>query len=150
MVRGAVHGADAPGGPMNASPAGQDSLRVDKWLWAARFFKTRALATEAVAGGKVHVNGDRCKPGRRLRPGDRLAVHRGAETLDLEVLGLNAARRPAAEARLLYRETEESIARREAALEARREQSQGVPPSRRPDKRERRHIRRFVRGEDPA
>ncbi|AHE99132.1 RNA-binding S4 domain-containing protein [Thioalkalivibrio paradoxus] len=123
------------------------SLRIDKWLWAARFFKTRALATEAVAGGKVHVNGDRCKPGRKLHPGDRLTIHRGQEVFDIEVVGINSQRRPASEARTLYQETPESIARREAEAERRRQERLDRGPGRRPDKRERRHIRRFIRKE---
>jgi len=124
-----------------------DALRLDKWLWAARFFKTRALATEAVAGGKVHVNGDRCKPARKVHPGDRVTVQRGQEIFDVEVLGIRAQRRPAAEARQLYAETAESIARREAEAARRREQRDTARPGRRPDKRERRHIRRFIRKE---
>ena len=132
---------------VTAADAGAGALRLDKWLWAARFFKTRALATEAVAGGKVHVNGDRCKPARKVHPGDRLTVHRGQEVFDIEVLGINDRRRPASEARQLYAETSESIARREAEVARRREQHSDTGPGRRPDKRERRHIRRFIRKE---
>lgn len=123
------------------------SLRLDKWLWAARFFKTRALATEAVAGGKVHVNGDRCKPARKVHPGDRVTVQRGQELFDIEVRGINAQRRPATEAQQLYAETAESVARREEEAARRREQRDSARPGRRPDKRERRHIRRFIRKE---
>ena len=123
-------------------------MRLDKWLWAARFFKTRALATEAVNGGKVHVNGDRCKPARRVRPGDRLTVHRGGEVIDLEVVGLREQRRPAPEAQLLYAETAESIARRQVELERRRALHSEPGAGRRPDKRERRQIRRFVRQDE--
>jgi ribosome-associated heat shock protein Hsp15 len=129
-----------------ADPEGA-TLRVDKWLWAARFFKTRALATEAVSGGKVHVNGDRCKPGRKLHPGDRITVNRGQEVFDVEVLGIRDQRRPSQEARQLYAETPESIARRESSAAQRRAERQPSIPSRRPDKRERRQIRRFVRKE---
>lgn len=132
---------------MTAADSDAAALRLDKWLWAARFFKTRVLATEAVAGGKVHVNGDRCKPARKVHPGDRLTVHRGEEVFDIEVLGINDRRRPASEAQLLYAETAESLARREAEAERRRQQRGDAGPARRPDKRERRHIRRFIRNE---
>jgi ribosome-associated heat shock protein Hsp15 len=132
---------------VTAADAGNGSLRLDKWLWAARFFKTRALATEAVAGGKVHVNGDRCKPARKVHPGDSVTVHRGQEIFHIEVIGINDQRRPAYEAQQLYAETAESIARREAEAVRRREQRVNADPGRRPDKRERRHIRRFIRKE---
>lgn len=128
--------------------SGSGALRLDKWLWAARFFKTRALATEAVAGGKVHVNGDRCKPARKVHLGDHLTVHRGQEVFEIEILGINAQRRPAPEARQLYAESAESIARREMEAARRREQRGDSSPGRRPDKRERRHIRRFIRKEE--
>ncbi len=125
-------------------------LRVDKWLWAARFYKTRALASEAVGGGKVHVNGERCKPARRVHPGDRLTVHRGTQVWELDVVDLNEQRRPAREAQALYEETPESQARREAESERRRAERAVADsaPSHRPDKRERRKIRRFIRQED--
>jgi len=123
-------------------------LRLDKWLWAARFFRTRVLATEAVNGGKVHVNGERCKPARRLRPGDKLTVQRGGEVMDVEVLGLREQRRPAVEAQLLYAETSESMARRIAEAERRREQPVDPGVGRRPDKRDRRQIRRFIRRDE--
>lgn len=133
---------------VTSADSGAGALRLDKWLWAARFFKTRALATEAVAGGKVHVNGDRCKPARKVHPGDHVTVHRGQEIFDIEVLGINDRRGPAPEARQLYAETAESIARREQEAARRREQRGEAAPARRPDKRERRHIRRFIRKEE--
>jgi len=132
---------------VTAADSSDAALRLDKWLWAARFFKTRVLATEAVAGGKVHVNGDRCKPARKVHPGDRLTVQRGEEVFDVEVLGINDKRRPAVEAQRLYAETAESVARREAETERRRQQRGEGGRARRPDKRERRHIRRFIRKE---
>lgn len=122
-----------------------DCQRIDKWLWAARFFKTRALAAEAVNGGKVHVDGERVKPARNLRAGDRLRITRGHEVRDVVVRGLNAQRRPAVEAQRLYEETPESLARREADAEQRRLLRAAMPHTDvRPDKRQRRHIRRFI------
>lgn len=131
-----------------ASDAGASaSLRLDKWLWAARFFKTRALATEAVSGGKVHVNGERCKPARKLHAGDRVRVHKGSWSMEVDVVALDDRRRPASEAEQLYAETPESQEHREQETARRRveREARAPAPSGRPDKRERRKIRRFVR-----
>lgn len=119
-----------------------DSVRVDKWLWAARFFKTRSLAQAAVRGGHVEINGQGCKPARSVVVGDRLRVTRGEVSFDLEVLELSDRRGPAPVARSLYQETEASRLRREARAEARRLGAQ-VDGGRRPDKRDRRRIRQF-------
>ncbi len=122
-----------------------EGMRLDKWLWAARFFKTRGLAQAAVEGGKVHVNGARAKPARRVRPGDRLEITRGFEQFEVVVQGLAGRRGPAAEARRLYAETPGSLARREREHEARRLARAAAPaPAHRPDKRDRRRIRRFT------
>ena len=122
------------------------SIRLDKWLWAARFFKTRALATEAVNGGKVHLNGNRVKPGREIRSGDNLTIHRGGYTFEITVLGINKQRRPAKEAQLLFEESEASIAAREELSENQRLANSGQHFSdHRPNKRERRHIVKFTR-----
>lgn len=122
------------------------SIRLDKWLWAARFFKTRALATEAVNGGKVHLNGNRVKPGREVRSGDNLTIHRGGYTFEITVLGVNKQRRPAKEAQLLFEESEASIAAREELAENQRLANSGQHFSdHRPNKRERRHIVKFTR-----
>ena len=122
------------------------SIRLDKWLWAARFFKTRALATEAVSGGKVHLNDNRVKPGREVKVGDSLSIQRGGYTFEITVLGINKQRRPAKEAQLLYEESEDSIAAREEQAENQRLANSGQPFSdHRPNKRERRHIVRFTR-----
>ena len=99
---------------------GAERLRVDKWLWAARFFKTRSLAADAVEGGKVHVNGTRVKPARDVRVGDTLDITREGLTWRVEVLALSDRRGPARVAQTLYRETAESQAARLAAQEQRR------------------------------
>jgi ribosome-associated heat shock protein Hsp15 len=94
--------------------------RIDKWLWAARFFKTRSLAAAAVDGGKVKWNGQQVKPARELQPGDQLEISAGEVRWTVVVQGLNAQRRPAPEARLLYEETAESAALRARQQELRR------------------------------
>ncbi len=120
------------------------AVRIDKWLWAARFFKTRPLASEAVSGGKVHLNDQRVKPGRQIEQGDCLSIQRGVEHFDIKVLGLNDKRRPAKEATLLYQETDASKARRQEMEENRRLAAAAQPtPTRRPNKHERKHIIRF-------
>jgi ribosome-associated heat shock protein Hsp15 len=123
---------------------------VDKWLWAARFFKTRSLASEAVDGGKVHVNGDRVKAARALRLGDRLEIRRGTEQLEVVVLVLSEQRGPATAAQALYEETEASVTRREAQAAQQRIAALANPAPRstgRPDKRSRRNITRLRRGD---
>lgn len=118
-----------------------DVVRLDVWLWAARFFKTRALAKQAVAGGKVEVGGQGAKPSRTLRSGDRLRIRRGEEIFEVEVRGLSERRGPASEARLLYEESEASRLARETAAAERRAAIAGYqPPRTKPDKRARRLI----------
>src|SRR6266568_8009783 len=90
-----------------------EPIRIDKWLWAARFFKTRSLAADAVTGGKIDVNGARAKPSRIMRLGDKLNIRRGPYEWTVVVKGLAKLRGPAPEAQLLYEETEESVRRRE-------------------------------------
>lgn len=116
--------------------------RVDRWLWCARFFKTRGLAAEAVSGGKVHVDGQRVKPSRQIRVGSLLDIRRGTELWQVIVLGVAQRRGPATEARALYEETEASIARREFEREAHElaRASMPGPPSGRPGKRDRRRL----------
>ncbi len=125
-----------------------EALRIDKWLWAARFFKTRAIAVTAIKGGKVHLNGKRIKPSRVVHIGDLLEITRGNTPFVVNVAGLNDKRRPAKEAQLLYVETEESKAEREALAELRRLEAKSVKHERRPDKKQRRQIHRFKRRED--
>ncbi len=128
--------------------ATSDKVRIDRWLWAARFFKTRSLAGKAVSGGHVYVNGKRVKAARPVRVGDSLQIRRGHLEFDVVVLGVSGRRGPATVARTLYEETGESIRRREqAALERRFMRPEGTAPTRRPDKRERRKIRRLLRKE---
>lgn len=119
--------------------------RLDKWLWAARFYKTRAQASEAISGGHVKLNGQRTKPGARLQMGDQLFICKQMLTFDITVRELAQRRGPASVAQRLYEETAESVARRETQQAARREQAQLNPrPKHKPDKRERRKIIRFV------
>jgi ribosome-associated heat shock protein Hsp15 len=120
--------------------------RVDRWLWAARFFKTRALARKAIEAGKVEVNDARAKPARTIVAGDRLRIQTPAATFEVFVQALNHQRRPAVEARQLYTETEESRSARQREAEARRERRAAVVFDRgRPDRRERRASIRFRR-----
>ncbi|NJD06389.1 MAG: RNA-binding protein [Methylococcaceae bacterium] len=126
--------------------AASQQMRLDKWLWAARFFKTRALATEAINGGKVHLNGQRAKSGKEIAVGARLEISKDQYLWDITVTALNAQRRPAKEAVALYLETPESVARRQAEIERRRELRElQVEPESRPTKQGRRAIHRFKR-----
>jgi ribosome-associated heat shock protein Hsp15 len=120
------------------------SVRLDKWLWAARFFKTRSVAREAVSGGKVHLNGNRAKPGRSLDIGDELRIQRGEEEYIITVVELSTRRGPAVVARTLYNESDESRIKREQLAEQRKlEHQQHASRERRPDKRQRRRLVRF-------
>ena len=97
-----------------------DNVRIDKWLWAARFFKTRSLATDAVDNGKVRLGGERIKPARAVKAGDLLTIDNGAENWEVAVIGISDKRGAAPVARLLYAETEASIARRANEAEGRK------------------------------
>jgi ribosome-associated heat shock protein Hsp15 len=118
--------------------------RLDKWLWVARFFKTRSLASEAIEGGKVQVDGERVKPARAVRPGSRVRVRRGEVEVEVLVLGLASQRRPYAEASRLYQETEASRAARERAAAERASRPQRERGAGRPTKRDRRQIERLT------
>jgi ribosome-associated heat shock protein Hsp15 len=119
-------------------------MRLDKWLWAARFYKTRALAAQAVSGGKVHLNAGRIKPSHRVTAGDRLSIRKGPYRFDITVEKLAMQRRPAVEARGLFTESEASASERHALYRQRQlEGHAGAARGRRPDKRSRRLIRRF-------
>lgn len=118
------------------------SVRLDLWLWAARFYKTRSLAKQAIETGKVDVGGQRAKPSRTVRVGDTMRIARGDETFDIEVLGLSDQRGPAKIAQALYVESETSKARRLEVLATLRAARAGYqPPETKPDKRARRLIR---------
>ncbi|MCP5268017.1 MAG: RNA-binding S4 domain-containing protein [Zoogloeaceae bacterium] len=120
------------------------ALRLDKWLWAARFFKTRSLASQAIDGGKVKLNGHLAKPAKEVRQGDMLELSIGHSRWVIQILALNAYRRPAAEAQLMYSETAESRLQRQLASEERRmAPSPGADIKGRPTKRARRQLQNF-------
>ncbi len=126
--------------PQIAVSAAAPSVRLDVWLWAARFFKTRSLAKQAIEGGKVDCNDAPAKPAKAVHAGDRVRVRRGEETFVVDVAALSEQRGPANVAQALYRETDESRAAREALREQRRMQGH-TGPATKPDKRARRLIR---------
>lgn len=123
-----------------------ESLRLDKWLWTARFFKTRSLASEAISGGKVHLNGQRTKPGKEVKIGSRIVISKGSTQWEVIVANIIGQRRPAKEAVLLYQETPESIAKRETEAAHRQQQKDSqVRSEKRPTKKQRRQIHKFKR-----
>ncbi len=123
-----------------------DVVRIDKWLWAARFFKTRSLAAQAVSGGKVQLNGLRVKPARTVKPGDELEIHKSGFEYQVRILCLSERRGPAAVAQALYQESEQSIRRREAVREQHRLVGASAPhPHHKPDKKARRQLRDMKR-----
>jgi len=125
-----------------------EKVRLDKWLWAARFFKTRALAKEAIEGGKVHCRGERCKPGKEPRVGDEYQIRQGFDERSVVVRELSVVRRGAAQAQLLYAETDDSLARREAAAALRKAGALGLQTEGRPSKKQRRQIHQFRDAQD--
>jgi len=121
-----------------------EEVRLDKWLWAARFYKTRAIAREMIEGGKVHYNGQRSKPGKIVELNAELTVRQGNDERTVVVANISAQRRPASEAQQLYRETDASIEKREKMAQARKLNALTMPhPDRRPDKKERRDLMKF-------
>ena len=121
-----------------------EEVRLDKWLWAARFYKTRAMAREMIEGGKVHYNGQRSKPGKVVELNAELKLRQGNDERTVVVAGITAQRRPASEAQQLYHETDASIEKREKMAQARKMNALTMPhPDRRPDKKERRDLMKF-------
>ena len=121
-----------------------DKVRIDKWLWAARFYKTRAMATEAINGGHVHLNGQRIKPARIVSTGDEITITKAPYTFIIHVKALSGKRGSATIAQTLYEETQDSQAQREALRQQQRLHALNNPsPKKRPDKQQRRKIIRF-------
>ena len=120
-----------------------EKVRIDKWLWAARFYKTRSLAKSAIESGKVHIDGQKSKPSRMLELGLMLNIRQGDSTKTVEVIALSEQRRGAPEAQLLYQETEQSVELREKASAKRSAFYGSTPMSVRPNKKQRRQIHRF-------
>ena len=133
----------------NADKSSQTELarvRLDKWLWAARFFKTRSLAKQAIEGGKVHCNDARCKSSKEVQPGDLLQIRQGWDELTVKVKSLSDKRQGAPQAALLYDETEESVKTRQLQAAQRKAMNAANPhPQKRPSKKDRRQIHRFRR-----
>lgn len=124
--------------------AAEQKVRLDKWLWAARFYKTRSLAKQAVEGGKVEYNGHRTKPGKVVEVGAEIHLRVGTVEKDIVVEAISDQRRGAPEARQLYHETEDSVTRREEQSWQRRMiMASQLPPARRPNKKQRRDIQRL-------
>jgi ribosome-associated heat shock protein Hsp15 len=129
---------------MTATSADDHKVRLDKWLWAARFYKTRTLAKEAIEGGKVHYNHQRTKPGKLVEPGATVTLRLGWQVKVVVIDDVSDRRRGAPEAQKLYHETEDSVKRREElAWQRKTLQAAQLPPARRPNKKDRRDIRRF-------
>lgn len=121
------------------------AIRLDKWLWAARFYKTRSQATEAIKGGKVHVNGQRIKPGKAAEVGQRLRINKSPQIFEVDILCLSDKRGNYTIAQTLYEETQESIAKREHEASLRKLANMAQPTSnRRPTKKDRRQIIHFT------
>ena len=128
--------------------AEDNNQRLDKWLWATRFYKTRGLAVEAINGGKVHLNNHRAKPSRTVKQNDVLTISKPPYEHVITVLGISKQRRPAPEAQLLYLESEASVAKREKLKLELKDQPLGFRQDKgRPNKRDRRHIIKFTRKE---
>ncbi len=126
-----------------------EGVRLDKWLWAARFYKTRALAREMIEGGKVHYNGQRSKPSKLVELNATLTMRQGNDERTVIVKNITEQRRPATEASTLYEETAESVEKREKMAQARKLNALTMPhPDRRPDKKERRDLIKFKNGEN--
>jgi ribosome-associated heat shock protein Hsp15 len=124
-----------------------DKVRIDKWLWAARFYKTRALAKSAIENGKVQIDGQKPKPSRTLEIGVTLTIRQGFDQKIIEVIALSDQRRGAPQAQALYQETETSVAAREKIIAERKALNSSLPQHEKPNKKQRRQIHRFIRGD---
>ena len=133
---------------MPVSEKDDDKARLDKWLWAARFFKTRALAKAAIEGGKVHCRGERCKPSKEPRVGEELTIRTGFDERTVTIRALSVVRRGAPEAQALYEETADSVESRERAAAMRKAGALGVQTEGRPSKKQRRQIHQLRGGQD--
>jgi ribosome-associated heat shock protein Hsp15 len=132
------------------SEQGKSKVRIDKWLWAARFFKTRSLAKSAIEGGKVQLCGQKVKVSREVAPGDVLRVRQGWDEREVTVIATSEQRRAAPIAQTLYQETEASVARRARTAEARKAAGALARPSQRPGKHERKALERLRKQFDPT
>ncbi|WP_432455681.1 MULTISPECIES: ribosome-associated heat shock protein Hsp15 [unclassified Agarivorans] len=128
---------------MKPQTSKDSATRIDKWLWAARFYKTRGLAREMVMGGKVHYNQQRCKPSRNVEIGATMSLWQGQQYIELVILQVSDKRGPASQAQQLYQETEDSLKKREQQTLQRKLLAQNTSPERRPDKKQRRQIIQF-------
>lgn len=135
---------------MTDSEHGNSKVRIDKWLWAARFFKTRSLAKTAIEGGKVLLAGQKVKVSREVAPGDMLRIRQGWDEREVKVIATSEQRRAAPIAQTLYEETEASIERRVRAAEARQAAGTLARPSQRPGKHERKALERLRKQFDPT
>ncbi len=135
---------------MTDSEHGNSKVRIDKWLWAARFFKTRSLAKTAIEGGKVLLAGQKVKVSREVAPGDMLRIRQGWDEREVKVIATSEQRRAAPIAQSLYEETEASIERRSRAAEARQAAGTLARPSQRPGKHERKALERLRKQFDPT
>lgn len=150
MSKHACHSADMSKKSRASDTSSQTSTaRIDKWLWAARFFKTRSLASTAVKGGKVEVDGHKAKPSTTVCAGQRLYVTKDQRTFEVDIDAVSEKRGPASQAQQLYTETAASQDKRERQAEEQRIANMSMPrPTRRPDKRQRRRLRQFKFGDD--
>ncbi len=135
---------------MTHSEQGNSKIRIDKWLWAARFFKTRSLAKTAIEGGKVQLAGQKVKVSREVAPGDILRVRQGWDEREVKVIATSEQRRAAPIAQTLYEETEASVERRARAAEAREAAGTLARPAQRPGKHERKALERLRKRFDPT
>ena len=135
---------------MTDSEQGNSKVRIDKWLWAARFFKTRSLAKSAIEGGKVQLSGQKVKVSREVAPGDVLRIRQGWDEREVTVIATSEQRRAAPIAQTLYQETEASVERRTRAAQARKAAGTLARPSQRPGKHERKALERLRKQFDPS